>query len=229
MTVNEYHLRELEIAQSIKDPSHILPGLPADMKRILDLGCGAGQTLIACEIENGVLAIGLDIDEEALKLGRKLSGDITYVKGRGEQLPFSDDVFDAVISRVALPYTLIPTTLKEIRRVLRPGGQVWLTLHPFSMLRSMFAAAIKGGSPRSVVYQFYVLTNSALFHLIGRLFRYPFNRSRCESVQTNKSVTRAMRQAGFKQIEIKIHHFFTAKAIKTLVWYLAPFGASQLF
>jgi ubiquinone/menaquinone biosynthesis C-methylase UbiE len=226
MTVREYHLRELAIARLQKDPRHILPALPVGMKSILDLGCGAGQTLIAREVENEVLAVGLDIDQEALKLGREISSDISYVRGYGEQLPFCDNAFDVVISRVALPYTLIPTTLREIRRVLKPGGQVWLTLHPFSMLLCTFITAIKGGSLRSVVYQFYILTNSVLFHLIGKLFRYPLNRSRCESVQTTKSITRAMRQAGFNQVETEIDHFFTAKAIKTLIWHMAPVGAS---
>ncbi len=191
-----------------------MPPLPDSIRSILDLGCGAGQTLIASEIDDDVLAVGLDIDEEALTLGAELTDAIKFVKGRGEELPFQDHSFDVVISRVALPYTLIPNASKEISRVLKPGGQVWLTFHPFSMLFKSTIAAIVSRNMKGIVYQFYILINSLLFHLTGRMFRYPLNQSRCESVQTNRSVSRALKQAGFDQIVMENGQSFVARAIK---------------
>ena len=38
-----------------------------------------------------------------------------------------------VITRVSLPYTNINTSLMKVRRVLRKGGKLWMTLHPFSI------------------------------------------------------------------------------------------------
>jgi ubiquinone/menaquinone biosynthesis C-methylase UbiE len=47
-----------------------------------------------------------------------------------------------VISRVALPYMHIPMALAEIARVVKSGGHVWLTLHPFAMTREQILSAV---------------------------------------------------------------------------------------
>jgi len=124
----EYHLAELRIALDPSHPGHILPQVEPH-ERVLDLGSGAGQTLIAaCP---GRLSFGLDIDFEALRLGRSFTCEVAFVCGRAEQLPFASESFDLVISRVSLPYTHLRASLSEINRVLRPKGRIWLTLHTF--------------------------------------------------------------------------------------------------
>lgn len=47
-----------------------------------------------------------------------------------------------MISRVALPYMHIPMALAEIARVVKSGGHVWLTLHPFAMTREQILSAV---------------------------------------------------------------------------------------
>jgi ubiquinone/menaquinone biosynthesis C-methylase UbiE len=214
MSALEYHLAELEIARKSDDPRHIMPTMPERFESILDLGCGAGQTLIGNGLKPGVFACGVDIDEEALTLGRKLSEEIVFVRARGEKLPFRNNAFDVVISRVALPYTAIPATLQEIARVLKPGGHVWLTLHPFSMLSAQMLTSVKAGNLKSIIYQLYVLANSLLFHLAGRQISFPFNRERCESVQTVGAITRAMERVGFEGVRADRGHFFIVTANK---------------
>ena len=88
MSTLEYHLAELAIAKAKDDPRRVMPALPAQFGSILDLGCGAGQTLIACELPPEVFACGADIDEEALQYGRQISGQIHFVRAGGEALPF---------------------------------------------------------------------------------------------------------------------------------------------
>ena len=42
----EYHLLELEIARSPDDPRCVMPELRPSYRAVLDVGCGAGQTLL---------------------------------------------------------------------------------------------------------------------------------------------------------------------------------------
>ena len=214
MSEKEYHLGELEIALTPNDPRHVMPTLPDQYHSILDVGCGAGQTLIACGLKPGTFICGVDIDEDALALGRQLSQSVLFVSAQGERLPFADHSFDIIISRVALPLMHIPNALREIARVLRPGGYVWFTLHPLSMVTSRIGAAIKTGNVKSLVYQFYIIANGLFFHATGKQFRYPINRNRCESFQMAGAITRAMRQVGFEQIRTDRGRFFIVTATK---------------
>src|SRR5262245_26954041 len=133
-----YHMSELEIALAVNDPRRVMPDFPDHYESVLDIGCGAGQTLIASKLKSGAFICGIDIDEEALALGRRVTRRIAFVRASGERLPFSDGSFDFVISRVSLLFMHLPVALREIARVLKPGGQVWFTLHTISMpLRSV--------------------------------------------------------------------------------------------
>ena len=58
--VQHYHLRELAIANDPSDPRRNMPHLEETDRRILDVGCGAGQTLIASAPVAEVLAVGVD-------------------------------------------------------------------------------------------------------------------------------------------------------------------------
>lgn len=199
MGERQYHLRELEIALSSDDPSRLLPETGAGVQRVLDIGCGAGQTLIALKL-NGARGFGLDIDLDALRLGRELLREshpepVDLAAGTAEALPFRDGSFDLVIARVALPYMHIPTALREAARVLAPGGEVWFALHPVSMFRLSAVRTL-----RSAVFQCYVVANSVLFHMAGRQFRYPLNRKRTESYQTEQGMRRVLTALGFTAV-----------------------------
>ncbi len=114
MTSSEYHLRELEIAQSPNDPRHVMPMILPRHRRILDIGCGAGQTFIASDLVPGVQAAGLDVDFEALLLGRELTQRVGFTAGQAEHLPFPDASFDLVLSRVTLPLTYVPAAVRPV-------------------------------------------------------------------------------------------------------------------
>ena len=208
-----YHLGELEVARNVDDARHILPELPDTFESILDLGCGIGQTLIACNLPPETFACGVDVDEEALAYGRKMASHISFVRASGEHLPFADGSFDVVISRVTVPLMHVPNALREISRALKPGGRVWLTLHPMSLILSRAGESLKAGNMKNLAYQFYVMTNGVFFHLTGRQFRFPFNH-RCESFQTVKGVTRAMKEAGFENVRAERDRFFIVTASK---------------
>jgi ubiquinone/menaquinone biosynthesis C-methylase UbiE len=170
---------------------------------VLDVGCGAGQTLIAAY--PGGHCYGLDLDLEALQLGRSLSRDVNFVQGRSEAMPYTDAKFDFVIARVSLAYTNISQSLREIRRVLKPGGVVWMVLHPFEVPWK----AVKHSSWKGKLFFVYIVLNSLLFHFLGH--QIPWF-GRYESFQTERGIKRTLRRAGFSDITITRDRFFVATA-----------------
>ena len=216
MESQAYHLKELDVALSQSDPHRAMPKIPERSLRVLHIGCGAGQTLIASELKSGSIACGLDCDFEVLRLGKKLDQSIHFVCALGEQLPFKKDYFDFTICRVSLPYMDIPASLAEMFRVMRSGGAVWLVLHPLSMVIRRLFRSLRPLNAKDLVFSFYILSNGLAFHLKGKQFRFPFNRKRCESFQTNRSIMRQLRDAGFDNIIIQRGKFFIVTARKTV-------------
>jgi SAM-dependent methyltransferase len=208
-----YHEAELAIARSPNDPRRILPTLPTGARRVLDLGCGAGQSLIGLELPAGTEAVGLDLDPGALALGATWTNDVGFVCGSGDRLPFDGASFDFVFSRVALPYMHLPTALREIHRVLSPGGRLWLVLHGPRIVFGQLTAALRGGHAKSAVFQSYAAMNGALYHLTGRLLRWPFGAGggRYESFQTRRIIPRLQR-IGFDDVEIESATHFIIRA-----------------
>lgn len=104
-------------------------------ERVLDIGSGEGiEAIIAAMMvgEEG-LVVGLDFTDEMLEKanenGRKCGlKNIKFVKGEAEKIPFSASYFDTVISNCVL--NLVEDkekAIKEIFRVLKPGGKVLIS------------------------------------------------------------------------------------------------------
>ena len=146
MSAKQYHLRELEIALSPGDHRRVMPEVPDGVARILDVGCGAGQTLIALQLKPQAVKVGVDSDLKALLLGRSLDPTIFFVCARGDALPFRDHAFDFVISRLALFYMNVPRALREIARVLGPGAHFWCALRTWSVVLQNIGKAVMAGN-----------------------------------------------------------------------------------
>jgi SAM-dependent methyltransferase len=106
---------------------HEQPGYYRDVTRhfersneLLDLGCGTGWLADHFEHYTGVDG-SEDAVAEARRRGRNVSrGDLD------EPLPFEDASFDAVVMKDVLEHVGDPVALvREVRRVLRPGGLVF--------------------------------------------------------------------------------------------------------
>ena len=102
--------------------------------RILDLGCGDGRHLVWFA-SRGFEMFGLDSAPTAVCLAQEflaragLSAEVQC--GDMTELPWSDDFFDAVISVQVLNHQDIDDirrTIREIRRVLRPGAWLFVTV-----------------------------------------------------------------------------------------------------
>lgn len=210
-----YDCLERSIANDPHDPRRILPAFKTTHRRILDVGCGAGQSLAACKLSADILAVGVDIDHSALASGRNLVPSVRFLSAQGEALPFRDESFDFVMCRVALPYMEVRSALSEMYRVLRAGGDIWLTLHPFSLTAKELQLNLGRLQFRGAVYRTWVLMNGISFHLSGKQWRWPSAQGRYETWHTNRGITRALLAAGFEEIDIGRGSHFLVTARKT--------------
>jgi len=103
----------------------------AEDSLILDLGCGAGPVLKKLSRYNYSL-IGVDYSYDMLEHARnnlgELCKDIPLISSDCEHTPFTDNSFDCVICLGVISYAeSIDGALKEIYRILKPGGTLILS------------------------------------------------------------------------------------------------------
>ena len=103
----------------------VLDCLKDSRGRVLDVGCG--PAILTRELNQmGLWTCSVDLSLEMLKKARSLAGidhQVFWCNSQIEQLPFSDDSFDNVISIGVLAYaTDTSKAVRELTRVLRPGG-----------------------------------------------------------------------------------------------------------
>jgi len=97
---------------------------------LLDIGCGTGVFLESLEKKypDAILS-GVDPTQEMLDIARKrLSKKVHIEQSWAEKLPFEAENFDLIVSCNMFHYIREPmVALKEIMRVLKPGGKVVIT------------------------------------------------------------------------------------------------------
>lgn len=98
--------------------------------RLLDVGCGTGHQL-AKYTARGLVCAGCDPSEEMLARAREANPGLVLEHASGDALPFGDAEFDAVTSVEVMRYLKEPEpALREMLRVLRPGGLALITFAP---------------------------------------------------------------------------------------------------
>lgn len=214
MESDQYHLQELAVAASGDDSRRIMPPILDSYSRILDVGCGAGQTLIASQPGAHVFAAGVDTNLSALALGKQIDSRLGFVCAKGEALPFRSDYFDFVFSRVSLPYMHIHSALSEMWRVLKVGGSLWIVLHPFSMPASRLLEDLSKLKIKGAIYNLYVIANGLSMHSLGKQIPLTTRSGANESFQTNRGIMRALRKTGFENVKIDRGKFFVVTAAK---------------
>jgi SAM-dependent methyltransferase len=93
-------------------------------ERVLEIGCGTGCDLLQFA-KHGALAVGIDVTPTHLELATLRVGQMaSVVPADATALPFPDESFDYVYSHGVLHHIDRPRdVVKEILRVLRPGGR----------------------------------------------------------------------------------------------------------
>jgi ubiquinone/menaquinone biosynthesis C-methylase UbiE len=105
------------------------------VKKVLDLGCGAGRHVVYLAGHSFEVS-GLDSSDEAIKMNREalrrmnLKADL-IVASMYEELPYPDDDFDAIICTKALNHNTLDhvrRAIGEMERVLKPGGAIFIVV-----------------------------------------------------------------------------------------------------
>lgn len=113
----------------------VLPYLTGNC--ILELGHGPGHLIVALQKPTERQVVGLDLSRsmglQARRRLKRLSIPARLVRGKAQQLPFTDCAFDQVVSTFPSEYAFHPQTLLEIYRVLAPGGS--LVILPVAWIR----------------------------------------------------------------------------------------------
>lgn len=96
-------------------------------ERVLELGFGTGELLMEMQ-RRGLAVTGLDLSRSMHRVLKRKAGkvqmDLPRVLGRAEALPFASGAFDSVVSTFPAGYIAELQTLREVERVLAPGGRL---------------------------------------------------------------------------------------------------------
>ena len=166
---------------------------------VLDVACGTGD--LSLELKNAGKAkiIGTDFCRPMLKIAKektfKENKTIPYIEGDGMNLSFSDDTFDAVTIAWGLRnFSNWKDGLKELHRVLKPGGKL---------------AVLEFSTP--VLPGFRQLFNFYFSHILPRIGgavsgsrgAYEYLPDSVSRFPDQKNLAEMMREIGFKTVEYK--------------------------
>lgn len=135
---------------------HACKSSVAKCATLLDLGCGPGvNTRSLTEISESY--IGLDLSANMLAMARQrtcaehLAAHAQFIHADMDNLPLANDCVDVIYSSLAIQWSANPRGLvKQLERVLKPGGQAFLatllegTLEPLRSLRYQIDGMVQG-------------------------------------------------------------------------------------
>jgi len=167
---------------------------------VLDLCCGTGDwTIMLAQKYPHAQVIGMDFSQEMLKLAQSKVAksavtNVTLESGDAMNLRYSDDSFDVVT--IGFGLRNVPDAdkvLQEIRRVLRPGGQL-ICLEAFKVETPVIKIGWK-------------LYFNKLMPLMGRVFaksqpEYQYLDDSVNKFVSIKRLAQMIQDAGFKNIEV---------------------------
>lgn len=115
------------LAHDLIELAELRPG-----ERVVDVACGTGVvTRLAAERVGDATVAGVDISPGVLAVARQAAGDaaIEWHEGSAESLPLADRSFDVALCQMGLQFVHDrPAALRELHRVLAPGGRAVLNV-----------------------------------------------------------------------------------------------------
>jgi ubiquinone/menaquinone biosynthesis C-methylase UbiE len=107
---------------ALLDAARVGPG-----QTVLDVATGPGYAA-AEAADRGARAVGVDFSGDMLELAAGLHPGIDFRRADAAALPFEDASFDAAFANFLMPHAPdLPVAVRELARVVRPGGRVALT------------------------------------------------------------------------------------------------------
>lgn len=158
--------------------------------KILDVGCGAGNLL---EKMKGFDVTGVDISQTLLEQARvRTRGQegARVLFGNAEALPFPDSAFDRAVCSEILEHVLNPeAVLTELRRVVKPGGRIVLTVPNEALISLTKKLVIMTGLKKTVSGD-YEMSDDMLSEWHRHEITLPWAREKCAGLASLRSVSR---------------------------------------
>lgn len=133
---SEYHYAIFEYWRSAKVLGYLERAGIRTLGRVLDDGCGGGGMCVSFA-EEARSVVGIDLTDRFCDAGVRLAreksvGNATFTRADGTELPFCAGSFDLVLSHAVIEHVADPAAyLREARRVLKPGGFLFLQTAPY--------------------------------------------------------------------------------------------------
>jgi SAM-dependent methyltransferase len=174
-----------------------------EVRRVLDIGCGAGQEMLPFVKERGASAVGIDITPDVGIVGRKLYAEngfadrVSFAQASGNELPFESESFDVMICRGALMFMDSRKAIAEMSRILRPKGVFLLKVQDAPYYWWKVRHGLKSGNVLSSVHAARVLA-AGNYHLLTGKQSFGRLTAGGEIFQTRKALSRAFAPFGME-------------------------------
>jgi demethylmenaquinone methyltransferase/2-methoxy-6-polyprenyl-1,4-benzoquinol methylase len=165
-----------------------------DGDRVLDAACGTGDLALADLRAGASRVTGLDFSARMLERARRKSTEIEWLQGDMLALPFADGTFDAATVGFGVRNVAdLPLALRELRRVLRPGGRL---------------AILEITQPRGLLKPFFGLWFDRVVPLLGRLLpggaAYTYLPASVKRFPPADELAQLMRDCGFDEVSYSL-------------------------
>lgn len=161
--------------------------------RVLDACCGTGDLSLEAEREGGRVT-GLDFSTEMLARARRKSDTVEWRQGDLLSLPFDDGSFDAATVGFGVRNVGdLELGLRELRRVLRPGGRL---------------AILEITQPRGVLRHFFSLWFDRIVPLLGKVLpggkAYTYLPASVRRFPDAEALVGALERSGFGEVRFRL-------------------------
>jgi SAM-dependent methyltransferase len=159
--------------------SNLRRGFPVSLwdRDVLDIGCGHGGNSVYYLVAGARRVVGIDVNEASLAAAGRFAREaldrlsssstrVAFMRMEATRLAFGDASFDTVVADNFIEHaTDLQGVLSEIRRVLRPGGELFVPT--FSSIYSKYGLHLKHGL--KVPWANVVFSERAIIAALGRL------------------------------------------------------------
>lgn len=173
---------------------NVLPSFAVSGRSVLDVGCADGSTLMHPAYAGASRRCGIDVDREAIAQGEWKYPRLELAVAGAESLPYPDASFDLVVSKVSIIYTDIRKSLSEMARVLKPGGDLLLTMHDWRHQWCCFRNAVRDRAWVRAADHAYIVPASLCYAVTGDVPRRPSGTR--ETFQTRSALERDLKDFG---------------------------------